>query len=301
MATPKQARLISDAVENHLKYNDTTFAAYRKLRQDILALNTSIIKELNDNNGDSVPETGRVSPSTLEKLGQLDIELQKMELIYKAHIDELQNTLQIQKVLKPDILSSIKAQLESISKHNQELEDRIKNIKTIEKPLWDKITNLVASFNSNLATATARLIHPTIIMKIGQDELKREKESQQIDYRSLVFDKKELQKEFLKLTNEKLITTNIAEFLDSNTRIFDKFIDDDSKVIYKLPRSGLHDLDSTTTLDEYDELISKTITQIQAMQNEQESIKTSWHKNAEKIRKIDAIVNGKEDEDVEMS
>ncbi|KAI3404180.2 hypothetical protein KGF56_003080 [Candida oxycetoniae] len=298
MATPKQQRLIDDTVRNHVKYYDVVFSSYLKIRQEILLLNTTILKELKQQEEEDFPSV--VFQETAFKLHQLLLDLQKSELLYKAHIEELVNVLQIQKVLKPDILTSVNSQLESIIKQNEELEKRIKDIKNVEQPILEKITTLVNSCNTNLAVPTARLLHPDVISGLGKDEDKKEKESTQIDYRLLVFDTRDLQKRFLDLTADKLKNTDIDEYLKINSKIFDRFKNDDSRVIYKLPRSSLHELDSTTTLDKYDGLISKTIEQIQTLQKEGESIKSSWNKNASKITKMDAIL--KEDEnDVEMS
>ncbi|CAK9437492.1 uncharacterized protein LODBEIA_P18700 [Lodderomyces beijingensis] len=305
MATQKQLRLIYDTVDNHLKYYDTTFAAYLKLRQEILLVNSTIIRELNQDEADQVSSTPRKLSSKLSfKLHQLQLELSKTELTYKTHMQELDNFLQIQKTMKPDIITGIKSQLEEVTKRDQELVARINDIETMQKPLLDRITALTKSFNSNLVSSTARTMYPTMIHMLGKDESKREKESMEIDFKSLVFDTKELQRQFTDLTESKITqTTNISEFIGSNTRLFDKLNDDedDSSIIYKLSRSALHDLGATTTLEEYDCLIAKTIEQIQTLQNEGESTRLSWESNADKVIQFSAIIRDSSgDGDTEM-
>lgn len=298
MATPRQLIFIDNIAKNHVKYYDPTFSSYLKLRQDLFKLYTLIAKQI-EGTGDESAKSN-VSHMTRFRLHQLEVELHKVELTYKTHIDELLNLLRIEKNMKPDIITGIKQELEQIIAQNEELQKKISKIKTVEKPLLDRITKLVGSFNDNIEKSTARLIHSTLLKSLGgeRSEEKKEKDSLQIDYRSLVFSKDDLRQQIRHVLNDAGEHGHIDEFLRNN-KIFDEY--DESKVLYKLYRSTLFDISNTKTLDEYDDMIAKTVEQIQTLKNEGESTKQSWSKNAEKMLKIKAIVNEGNEEDIEMA
>ncbi|KAI5967413.1 hypothetical protein CANMA_003056 [Candida margitis] len=299
MATPKQLVFIDDVAKNHVKYYDPIFTSYLKLRQDLLKLYTSIAKQIEDAEEESATSQG--SHMTRFKLHQLEVELSKVETTYKVHIDELLNLLRIEKTIKPDILTGIEEQLKQITTQNEELKEKITRIKTVEKPLLDRITKLVVSFNNNIDKSTAKLINSTVIKSLNGERSEEQKEahSLQVDYRSLVFEKDGLRSQIRQILNDAAGEHgHIDEFL-RNTRIFDEL--EESRVLYKLSRSTLHDISKSKTLDEYDEMIAKTVEQIQTLKNEGESTKQNWSKNAEKMLKIKAIVNEENDNDVEMT
>lgn len=305
MTTPRQLVFIDDVATNHVKYYDPIFSSYLKLRQDLLMLYTSITKQVEEPIKEEEDSSAVVSKPHMArfKLHQLEVELHKVELTYKTHIDELINLLRIEQNRKPDILTGIKHELEQITAQNEELQKRITKIQKIEKPLLDKISKLVNSFNSNIEKSSARLIHSSIIksLKGERSEEQKEKDSVQIDYQSLAFSKDDLRLQIRHVLNDAgEHNGHIDEFLRNN-RVFDEY--DESHVLYKLSRSTLFDISNTKTLDEYDDMIAKTVEQIQTLKDEGESTKHSWSKNAEKMMKIKHIVNGdgNEEEDVEMA
>ncbi|KAG5418375.1 hypothetical protein I9W82_003903 [Candida metapsilosis] len=310
MATPRQLVFIDDVAKNHVKYHDPIFASYLKLRQDVLKLYTSISKQI-EQDADAEGSTSGSQTSRF-KLHQLEVELHKVELTYKTHIDELANLLRIEKSLKPDVLTGVKEKLDQLIAQNEELQEKISRINTVEKPLLDKITKFVASFNSNIEKTRAKPILASYIKTLDGDlsEEQNESESLNVDFRSLVFNKDELRSQVRQVLKNDAATAIVAtehglhiDELLKTGKIFDEY--DENKVLYKLYRSTLFDISHTITLDEYDEMIAKTVEQIQTLKNEGESTKQSWSKNAEKMLKIKAIVDETVDqeitEDVEMT
>lgn len=137
MTTPRQLVFIDDVATNHVKYYDPIFSSYLKLRQDLLMLYTSITKQVEEPIKEEEDSSAVVSKPHMArfKLHQLEVELHKVELTYKTHIDELINLLRIEQNRKPDILTGIKHELEQITAQNEELQKRITKIQKIEKPL----------------------------------------------------------------------------------------------------------------------------------------------------------------------
>ncbi|KAI5952088.1 hypothetical protein KGF57_004217 [Candida theae] len=317
MATPRQLIFIDEVAKNHVKYYDPTLSSYLKLRQDLLKLYTSIQKQVLtiDADEDSSSKTTTTTTTTTTtsneshtisfKLHQLEVELHKVELTYRTHIEELLNRLRIEKTMKPDILTGIQKELDQIIAQNDELQEKISRIKTVEKPLLEKITKLVNSFNNNIEKSRAKPILSSYIKSLEGDisDEQKEKDSLQVDFKSLVFSKDELRSQLRQMLNDELANHGHIDEILRNGKTFDEY--DENKVLYKLYRSTLFDISQSKTLDEYDEMIAKTVEQIQTLQNEGESTKQSWNKNAEKILKIKAIVNEDADqqvvEDVDMT
>ncbi|KAI5957130.1 hypothetical protein KGF54_000058 [Candida jiufengensis] len=297
-ATPRQLKLIDEAVNNHLKYYDTAFSDLLKHRVECLLLNTILSKDYNQNVEEEESQS-KIPSSTRLRLHKFQVENSKLELSITNHIDQFLTILSIQNKMKPDIITDITNQLTNILNQNDHLKSKINRINTIEKPLMDKITGLIESFETNVNKMKVRLMHPSIIKNLDNPSRTEEQKANdllQIDYRSFVLQLEDIKQEFKNFPNfdDELLNKEIEENLN-NIKIFDKL--DDDQIIYKLSRSTLPDISEELTIDNYEDLILKTIDDIKILNNENEKTKTSWNSNAEIIMKFKNIIDESKDDD----
>lgn len=246
------------------------------------------------------------------RLEQLKFEADKVQITYESYLDELRNILAIEsrkhaEGYQPEVLTDAKNKLSSLVNQETELNAKIDDIKTVQKPLLDKVTNLVSNFNSNITSSTARVIHPSLLRNIDDEGTEN---SVQVNYNHLVFAKLDISRFFAERTavselNDVLLS-QVQDILESNSRVFDKVetqssSEDSQKLLYKLARSSLHDINQNTDLDEYDDLIDKAIKDISISYQENQVIKAQWSKHARKVEKIKHILEEQdEDGDIEM-
>ncbi|KHC64286.1 hypothetical protein MGS_06092 [Candida albicans P78042] len=246
------------------------------------------------------------------RLEQLKFEADKVQITYESYLDELRNILAIEsrkhaEGYQPEVLTDAKNKLSSLVNQETELNAKIDDIKTVQKPLLDKVTNLVSNFNSNITSSTARVIHPSLLRNIDDEGTEN---SVQVNYNHLVFAKSDISRFFAQRTpvselNDVLLS-QVHDILESNSRVFDKVetqssSEDSQKLLYKLARSSLHDINQNTDLDEYDDLIDKAIKDISISYQENQVIKAQWSKHARKVEKIKHILEEQdEDGDIEM-
>ncbi|KGU20674.1 hypothetical protein MGK_06085 [Candida albicans P57055] len=246
------------------------------------------------------------------RLEQLKFEADKVQITYESYLNELRNILAIEsrkhaEGYQPEVLTDAKNKLSSLVNQETELNAKIDDIKTVQKPLLDKVTNLVSNFNSNITSSTARVIHPSLLRNIDDEGTEN---SVQVNYNHLVFAKSDISRFFAERTavselNDVLLS-QVQDILESNSRVFDKVetqssSEDSQKLLYKLARSSLHDINQNTDLDEYDDLIDKAIKDISISYQENQVIKAQWSKHARKVEKIKHILEEQdEDGDIEM-
>lgn len=218
------------------------------------------------------------------RLEQLKFEADKVQITYESYLNELRNILAIEsrkhaEGYQPEVLTDAKNKLSSLVNQETELNAKIDDIKTVQKPLLDKVTNLVSNFNSNITSSTARVIHPSLLRNIDDEGTEN---SVQVNYNHLVFAKLDISRFFAQRTavselNDVLLS-QVQDILESNSRVFDKVetqssSEDSQKLLYKLARSSLHDINQNTDLDEYDDLIDKAIKDISISYQENQVIK----------------------------
>lgn len=246
------------------------------------------------------------------RLEQLKFEADKVQVTYESYLNELRNILAIEsrkhaEGYQPEVLTDAKNKLSSLVNQETDLNAKIDDIKTVQKPLLDKVTNLVSNFNSNITSSTARVIHPSLLRNIDDEGTEN---SVQVNYNHLVFAKLDISRFFAQRTpvselNDVLLS-QVQDILESNSRVFDKVetqssSEDSQKLLYKLARSSLHDINQNTDLDEYDDLIDKAIKDISISYQENQVIKAQWSKHARKVEKIKHILEEQdEDGDIEM-
>ncbi|KHC54759.1 hypothetical protein MGE_06012 [Candida albicans P75010] len=246
------------------------------------------------------------------RLEQLKFEADKVQITYESYLNELRNILAIEsrkhaEGYQPEVLTDAKNKLSSLVNQETELNAKIDDIKTVQKPFLDKVTNLVSNFNSNITSSTARVIHPSLLRNIDDEGTEN---SVQVNYNHLVFAKSDISRFFAQRTavselNDVLLS-QVQDILESNSRVFDKVetqssSEDSQKLLYKLARSSLHDINQNTDLDEYDDLIDKAIKDISISYQENQVIKAQWSKHARKVEKIKHILEEQdEDGDIEM-
>ncbi|RCK66335.1 hypothetical protein Cantr_01986 [Candida viswanathii] len=323
----RQQKLVDETIKNHLKYNDITFRSYLKLRQDLLQQNNAIQllvreakkddqkeepveekeanseaqdEEMKDVDGEADKHKTELSAEAI-KLEKLKFEVDKRQIIFKLYIQDLKNALtaEAQKhkegYKSPELLD-ISNQLETLIAQETHLKTEIDNIKNVQKPMLDKITNLVSNFNTNITSATARIIHPSLLRNKEEDL----ENSIQINFNHAVFSKLDIQQMFAEVDSN--ITEQVDNILDTNSRIFDKFDDHNEdgengaspNLLYKIARSTLHDITSNTDLDEYDELIDRALKDISSSFKENQEIKSKWNAHARKVEKIKLIIEEKD-------
>ena len=246
------------------------------------------------------------------RLEQLKFEADKVQITYESYLNELRNILAIEsrkhaEGYQPEVLTDAKNKLSSLVNQETELNAKIDDIKTVQKPFLDKVTNLVSNFNSNITSSTARVIHPSLLRNIDDEGTEN---SVQVNYNHLVFAKLDISRFFAQRTavselNDVLLS-QVQDILESNSRVFDKVetqssSEDSQKLLYKLARSSLHDINQNTDLDEYDDLIDIAIKDISISYQENQVIKAQWSKHARKVEKIKHILEEQdEDGDIEM-
>ncbi|KAF6066631.1 hypothetical protein FOB64_004106 [Candida albicans] len=332
----KQQKLIEESIKNYVVYYDKTFSSYLKLRSDILELHNTVRllsthkEKRNTSNPDdnetkeevSTAEENSISKDEIEpdniKIDEADaestieFEADKVQITYESYLNELRNILAIEsrkhaEGYQPEVLTDAKNKLSSLVNQETELNAKIDDIKTVQKPLLDKVTNLVSNFNSNITSSTARVIHPSLLRNIDDEGTEN---SVQVNYNHLVFAKSDISRFFAQRTavselNDVLLS-QVQDILESNSRVFDKVetqssSEDSQKLLYKLARSSLHDINQNTDLDEYDDLIDKAIKDISISYQENQVIKAQWSKHARKVEKIKHILEEQdEDGDIEM-
>lgn len=283
----------------------------------------STTAENSSNKDDSEPNSTRIDEADVQsfknnlaeaavRLEQLKFEADRVQITYESYLNELRNVLVIEsrrytEDYQPEILTDAKNKLSSLVNQETELNGKIDDIKNVQKPLLDKVTNLVSNFNSNITSSTARVIHPTLLRNIDDEGTEN---SIQVNYNHLVFAKLDISRFFVEKTaiselNDVLLS-QVQDILETNTRIFDKFEtnnsnDDSQKLLYKLARSSLHDITQNTDIEEYDDLIDKAIKDISISYQENQVIKAEWSKHARKVEKIKHILEERDDDgDVEM-
>lgn len=334
----RQQKLVDETVKNHLKYNDATFRAYLKLRQELLQQNNTIQLLLREyintsHNNDEVneeklpkdvgetedqdqvmkdagtsPENNKNQRITeldgeMIKLEKLKFEIDKRQVIFSLYVQDLKNSLAIESRkcsdgYKSPELIDISKQLNTLVEQESQLRSEIDNIKNVQKPLLDKITNLVSNFNTNIVSTTARIIHPSVLR--NKDE--NLENSIQVNYKHLVFSKNDVQQMFSELDDN--INEKVEDILETNNRIFDKFEEqtsegtenDSTNLLYKIARSTLHDITTSTDLDSYDQLIDKSLKDIASSFKENQEIKSKWEAHARKVEKIKLIVEENDDD-----
>lgn len=246
------------------------------------------------------------------RLEQLKFEADKVQITYESYLNELRNILAIEsrkhaEGYQPEVLTDAKNKLSSLVNQETELNAKIDDIKTVQKPFLDKVTNLVSNFNSNITSSTARVIHPSLLRNIDDEGTEN---SVQVNYNHLVFAKLDISRFFAQRTavselNDVLLS-QVQDILESNSRVFDKVetqssSEDSQKLLYKLARSSLHDINQNTDLDEYDDLIDKAIKDISISYQENQVIKAQWSKHARKVEKIKHILEEQDEGgDIEM-
>ena len=246
------------------------------------------------------------------RLEQLKFEADKVQITYESYLNELRNILAIEsrkhaEGYQPEVLTDAKNKLSSLVNQETELNAKIDDIKTVQKPLLDKVTNLVSNFNSNITSSTARVIHPSLLRNIDDEGTEN---SVQVNYNHLVFAKLDISRFFAERTavselNDVLLS-QVHDILESNSRVFDKVetqssSEDSQKLLYKLARSSLHDINQNTELDVCVDLIVLAIMDISISYQENQVIKAQWSKHARKVEKIKHILEEQdEDGDIEM-
>ena len=121
----------------------------------------------------------------------MKFEADKVQVTYESYLNELRNILAIEsrkhaEGYQPEVLTDAKNKLSSLVNQETDLNAKIDDIKTVQKPLLDKVTNLVSNFNSNITSSTARVIHPSLLRNIDDEGTEN---SVQVNYNHLVFAK----------------------------------------------------------------------------------------------------------------
>ncbi|KAI5958453.1 uncharacterized protein KGF55_005796 [Candida pseudojiufengensis] len=280
----RQSRLIEQSVNNHVKYYDKILSDLLKHRVECLLLNSILSQDLIQNNESEAELSSKISESTKLRFHKFQIENAKLELTVANQVDKLLTLAKIESDMKPDILAEMKAELKTIIDQNDHLKEKLSRINTIEKPLMDQISNLISSFEQNIDKSKARLMHPSIIKNLEKvkTEEEKEKELSQVDYRSFVLNKKLLKEELSILPgfNVDKFAKEIEENMQ-NSKIFDQLGDDN--ILYKLSKSTMFNTSETLSIDNYEDLISKTIEDIEVLNNENEKTILSWNSNADLI------------------
>ena len=305
LSTHKEKRNTSNPDDNETKEEVST-AEENSISKDEIELDNIKIDE-----ADAESFKNKLAEAAV-RLEQLKFEADKVQITYESYLDELRNILAIEsrkhaEGYQPEVLTDAKNKLSSLVSQETELNAKIDDIKTVQKPLLDKVTNLVSNFNSNITSSTARVIHPSLLRNIDDEGTEN---SVQVNYNHLVFAKLDISRFFAQRTavselNDVLLS-QVQDILESNSRVFDKVetqssSEDSQKLLYKLARSSLHDINQNTDLDEYDDLIDKAIKDISISYQENQVIKAQWSKHARKVEKIKHILEEQdEDGDIEM-
>ena len=305
LSTHKEKRNTSNPDDNETKEEVST-AEENSISKDEIELDNIKIDE-----ADAESFKNKLAEAAV-RLEQLKFEADKVQITYESYLDELRNILAIEsrkhaEGYQPEVLTDAKNKLSSLVNQETELNAKIDDIKTVQKPLLDKVTNLVSNFNSNITSSTARVIHPSLLRNIDDEGTEN---SVQVNYNHLVFAKLDISRFFAQRTavselNDVLLS-QVQDILESNSRVFDKVetqssSEDSQKLLYKLARSSLHDINQNTDLDEYDDLIDKAIKDISISYQENQVIKAQWSKHARKVEKIKHILEEQdEDGDIEM-
>ncbi|KHC28535.1 hypothetical protein MGQ_06044 [Candida albicans P76067] len=305
LSTHKEKRNTSNPDDNETKEEVSTAEENSISKDEIEPDNTKI------DEADAESFKNKLAEAAV-RLEQLKFEADKVQITYESYLNELRNILAIEsrkhaEGYQPEVLTDAKNKLSSLVNQETELNAKIDDIKTVQKPFLDKVTNLVSNFNSNITSSTARVIHPSLLRNIDDEGTEN---SVQVNYNHLVFAKSDISRFFAQRTavselNDVLLS-QVQDILESNSRVFDKVetqssSEDSQKLLYKLARSSLHDINQNTDLDEYDDLIDKAIKDISISYQENQVIKAQWSKHARKVEKIKHILEEQdEDGDIEM-
>lgn len=266
------------------------------------------MKDVEPKSQDDLKEQKAKLNEEMIKLDKLRFEVEKKQVFFNLYIQDLKNTLAIESQkckddYKTPELVDIGNQLHTLIEHESQLRSEIDNIKNVQKPMLDKITNLVSNFNTNIVSSTARIIHPALLRNKEEDL----ENSVQVNYNHAVFSKLDVQQMFADLDGR--ITEQVDDILDTNNRIFDKFDEhngegtdtESSNLLYKIARSTLHDITTSTDLDAYDQLIDRALKGIASSFKENDEIKSKWDVHARKVEKIKLIIQEQDaDGDLEM-
>ncbi|ODV80251.1 uncharacterized protein CANTADRAFT_50291 [Suhomyces tanzawaensis NRRL Y-17324] len=274
----KQQRLIDDSAANSVKFYDKITSQYLKLRQELYLLNVTIIQESND---------GKVTEESKLKFEQMRFELDRVVELYRTHINEITNSLVIRRTYTPPYVTNLKSEFTQLTAKMDTLQQEIKDIKEIQKPILDKMKILVKSFDNNLVAKTSKTFNPNSIRKEYDDSVP------QINLHSLIFEYEEIRAIFKDINlnfdqeESELPQVDTIKSLDEqlkNSKILDNFAE--NKYCYKLNKSQLHEVGRFPTLDDYDKAIEQTLHGIKDLLSEGAQIKDRWTVNARRLEVI---------------
>lgn len=253
----KQQKLIELSISNYIRFYDKFTGQYLQLRQEIYQLHTAITSE---------------GPSDELGVRALKLKFQLDTLVegYTLHLKQFIDLLETSKITQP-YQKQIEHQLAEMKDKQERIASEIHNIKTVQKPLLDKMIRLLKRYHNTLDNKSH---HHRNVRKIQPRDL---------DYQ-LIFTEAQITAMFSHLP--------LADYLDNivnNGKLFEKL--DDGRYFYNLKRSSLHDVDSTTTSGDYDKLIATSLAEIDGLLTEGEHIKNKWNLGAAKIMAIKQTVD----------
>lgn len=274
----KQQRLIDDTVLNHVKYYDKHSSQYLKLRQEIFQLNSDVNKDA-DRTGTNEFKV---------KTKQLLYELERVLESYTNHLSAIKRTLESKKTITPPYVPELKQNFDGLTEQATQLQKEIKDIKEIQKPLLDKMNSLVKSFETT--TKAPRAHHKTP---------EYDQNSVLIDLNALVFTEDEIRAIFddvnLGSDIDSTSQEHLSKYLDDqlqNGKLFDRL----GNKKFQLKLNNKATTNSKTTIAEYDELITNTLSGIEQLLKEGVDFKESWSTNATKLQVVSDAIDAFDEE-----
>ncbi|KAJ9096259.1 hypothetical protein QFC19_007223 [Naganishia cerealis] len=272
LTTNRQQELIEESISSALRYNDKVSQQYLRLRHDILELSRNSRNEESPKN-----DLCRV------KVEQYRFELEKVYELYRIHVKSMQRIIFIHNNTRSLNLELLPGQLEIMTEQQNELKEQLRRLQDVQRPMLEKMKALSKSFDARLRPRGAKMLTQKIRK---DDDGTSDPTSIDLDSSNFVFEEAEIQNIF----KEKLFNAEIdwqhsvEEHLKG--RLCRKL---EHKYVYDVSRGTGYAAPASTTVEEYDRIISGLVEEIGSLLEHGQAAKERWLANAaavDQLRKI---------------
>lgn len=269
LTTNRQQELIEESVSSALRYNDKVSQQYLRLRHDILEFSKNSRAEESPND-----ELRRV------KVEQYRFELEKVYELYRIHVKSMQRVIYIHNNTRKLNLELLPGQLETMTEQQDELKKQLRRLQDVQRPMLEKMKALSKSFDSRLQPRGAK----GLIQKIRKDDDgTSDATSIDLDSSNFIFDEAEIQGIFKDdLFNDEIDWHHsVEEHLKG--RLFRKL---EHKYVYDVSRGTGYAAPASTTVEEYDKIISGLVEEIGSLLEHGQTAKERWLANAAAVDQL---------------
>ncbi|CAK7913144.1 hypothetical protein CAAN1_20S02476 [[Candida] anglica] len=256
LITSSQTQVIENSISSYIENYDRIAQQYLTLRQNILTLFNG------ENNSNS---------ETQLKAQKYKYELEKVREAYTLHVEALVTQLDIHEQVPSTHTIELDQTHDTLQETKIRLNDQIKNLTTVQKPLLDDLGKLLVEFESGLNTKRRPGTKPNAAKQMNGTVNDKENSYNE----QLLFGYDEL-----KALATSVDGVDLHKYLDEHLdggKTFRRLAD--NKYVYNASRSSVQEK-ATTTVAEYDEMIRAVIHSIGELEATGAEARDRWSVNA---------------------